>query len=172
MEEWTVVRDLAREMGVSIHVGDIFDVLVEKHSEDKLLAKYKNRAVFRGNQVWDAHYDSAVFTEMNSCPATMEAAKFGDFYGLLPDHKITTADARQAYTQAAFEGTPTFVRLPKRQWPVEWWNRRLYDPVCRLTRALYGHPCAGGIWEAHCDVKLKQQGFAPVGDEWRSCYFH
>ena len=45
-------------------------------------------------------------------------------------------------------------------------------PVVKLFRALYGHPDSGTMWEQHCDTHVKSVGFAPVGEEWPSCYFH
>ena len=44
-------------------------------------------------------------------------------------------------------------------------------PVCRLLKALYGHPDSGGIWERHCDQHLRDIGFAEV-PSWRSVYYH
>ena len=54
------------------------------------------------------------------------------------------ADAEQAYTQAAFRGTETWVRIPKHQWPTHW-EGKYTDPVCPLLLALYGHPESGGV---------------------------
>ena len=45
-------------------------------------------------------------------------------------------------------------------------------PVCRLVKALYGHPDAGTMWEQHCHKAVQKVGFKPVGDEWPSLYFH
>ena len=64
---------------------------------------------------------------------------------------------------------PTWVRLPKDQWPAAW--SKYHDPVCPLLLALYGHPDAGGYWEQHCEAHLLQSGFAVI-PEWRSCYWH
>ena len=62
------------------------------------------------------------------------------------DQELTLlqSDCKRAYTQAKFEGPPTFIRLPKRWWPEHW--KRFKQPVCRLDYALYGHPKAGDIW--------------------------
>lgn len=55
-------------------------------------------------------------------------------------------------------------------WPTH--RPRLYrQPVCRLLRALYGHPDSGGLWERHCDTHRNSVGFTEVTD-WRSVYFH
>ena len=41
----------------------------------------------------------AIFQEITSCPATMEAGKIADAYGMLPGHTIQMADGESAYTQ-------------------------------------------------------------------------
>ena len=80
-----------------------------------------------------------------------------------------------AYTQADFRGRPTWVGIPREQWPKSWFNDKgepLYiNPVCRLLKALYGHPDSGGIWEQHCDQHLRDIGFVEV-PSWRSVYYH
>ena len=86
--------------------------------------------------------EEAVFAELPSSPASMEASKFGDFYGCWPKHSCQAADAIQASTQARFKGTKTWVRLPRDQWPPEW--EGMVDPVVPLLLALYGHPDSGG----------------------------
>ena len=77
------------------------------------------------------------------------------------------SDAKQAYIQSDLGGTPSYVRLPRERQPAAWKNMR--DPVCRLRKALYGHPDAGGYWEKHCEKHLRKCGFVPVPD-WRSVY--
>jgi hypothetical protein len=39
-----------------------------------------------------------MFQELSSCPATLEAAKTADAYGLCPGHNVEQADAEQAYS--------------------------------------------------------------------------
>ena len=52
-------------------------------------------------------------------------------------------------------------------------NRHKYHrPVCRLVKALYGHPDAGTMWEQHCHTAVQKVGFKPIGEEWPSLYFH
>ena len=100
----------------------------------------------------------------------MQAAKACDAYGLMPGHVIEQCDAEQAYIQSRLDGpTPTWVRLPRDQWPKGWSGYR--DPVCPLVLALYGHPDAGGYWERHCEKHLKDAGFVPIPD-WRSCFWN
>ena len=125
--------------------------------------------VFDGSDVVDQDKNIALFQELSSCPATMQASKAADTYGLFPGNATEQADARQAYTQSKLGGTPTYVRLPKDAWPDSW--KGMTDPVCPLLLALYGHPDAGGYWEQHCESHVTSKGFVPI-PSWRSCYFH
>ena len=97
---------------------------------------------------------------------------------ILPGNDIQQADAEAAYTQCELKGTETWVRLPEDRWPREWFHNiggktvcRYKDPVCRLRKALYGHPGAGTYWEMHAEAHLKSVGFTKIHD-WRSCLFH
>ena len=58
----------------------------------------------------------------------MEASRAADAYGCIEGHEIQQCDAEQAYTQAELDGTTTWVRLPRDQWPESWSNMK--DPVC------------------------------------------
>ena len=172
VREWADVAGEARRSGATHHVGRIFEICVEKNAElheDNPLRKFKGRVVFQGNQVRDENWEAAMFQELSSCPATMEAAKAADCYGLLEGHVVEQADAEQAYTQSKLGGTPTWIRLPRERWPQAWANMR--DPVCPLVLALYGHPDAGGYWERHCAAHLRSVGFQDIPD-WRSCFWH
>ena len=104
----------------------------------------------------------------------MEAAKAVDAHGFLKGHVIQASDADQAYTQALLGDevpgrgtidykvkTETWVRLPPEARPKSWANLALRDPVVPLVRALYGHPDAGGYWEAPCEKHLREVGFEP-----------
>ena len=104
----------------------------------------KGRAVFQGNHVRDEAGNWAIFADLGSSPATMEAAKAADAYGLLPGHAVEQSDAEQAYTQAWLTGTATWVRLPRDQWPESWEGMR--DPVGPLRLAFFGHPDSGTDW--------------------------
>ena len=97
--------------------------------------------MFQGNNVWDEEGNWAIFQELGSCLATMEAERCADAYVLMPGHSVQQADAEQAYTQAEIDGTPTWVRLPHEQWPTSWAG--VSDSVCPLKLALYGHPDSG-----------------------------
>eukprot|EP00974_Lingulodinium_polyedra_P060569 5839190-Lingulodinium_polyedra.AAC.1 len=65
-------------------------------------------------------------------------------------------------------GTPTWICLPQEQRRGKAKNMR--RPVCRLKKALHGHPDSGTFWENKCDTHAKRVGFEPFGPEWPSCY--
>ena len=167
-------EDVQKEVRQKAHFGRIFEICSLKGSElpkGHPQRKYKGRSVFQGNQVRDENADHAIFAELGSSPASMEAGKIIDVFGSQPGYAKQQADARQAYTQALFEGIATWVRLPRNRWPKAWTNYR--DPVCPLRLALYGHPDSGGIWEKHCTKQLRSIGWVPVlPDIWQSIFYH
>ena len=83
----------------------------------------------------------------------MEASHTLDAIASFPGNDGQQADADQAYIQADIDDTDveTFVRIPREFWPQEWVDQGLRDPVIKLTKALYGHPDSGGLWERHCE---------------------
>ena len=85
----------------------IRSVLHEKVRKYRDMAAEAIRSVFQGNRVSDGHNDHAIFAELGSSPASMEAAKVIDVFGSQPGHAKQQADARQAYTQALFKGVET-----------------------------------------------------------------
>ena len=154
VREWSLVFREARQKNEKVHIGRISEICVEKGSElpeGHPERKFKGRVVFQGNNVKDENWDVAMFHELSSAPATMQAAKAADAYGLLAGHAIECADGEQAYIQSKLGGTPTMIRLPKERWPAEW--SHMSDPVCPLILSLYSHPDAGGYWEKHCEEK-------------------
>ena len=150
------VSSEAKKSGEKAHVGRVFEVCVEKGSElpkGHKLRKFKGRTVFQGNDVKDENSEAALFAELGSSPATMEAGKVVDAYGAQPGYKTEQADGKQAYTQSLMRGTKTWVRLPKTRWPKSWIGK-YKDPVVPLRLALYGHPDSGGLWEIDCTYRL------------------
>ena len=83
-------------------------------------------------------------------------------FGLRPNDELQQSDAVQAYVQATIRGKPTWVLLPRDQWPDSW--RNMKKPARRHNVALYGNPDSGTDWEHHCDESLKKSGFVNVGD--------
>ena len=67
-------------------MGPMHELCTEKGSElpeGDPGRKYKGRVVFLGDRVKDQHGKVAIFEEMTSNPATMEAAKIIYFFGCL-----------------------------------------------------------------------------------------
>ena len=62
------------------------------------LRKYKGRTAFQGNSVRYENDNVALFSELGSSPATMEAGKAVDAYGSPPGHVSQQNDGVQAYT--------------------------------------------------------------------------
>ena len=118
----------------------------------------------------DQNYANAMFQDLGSSPATMEASKAADCMGCRKDHDIEQADAEQAYVQAPLSGPETWVQIPPEHWPQSWIDERYVRPVIRLLKALYGHPDSGTFWEQKCDEHCRSVGFQPIPD-WPSCYF-
>ena len=144
VREWGAVAASARRRGETVHHGSLATICVEKNSElaeDDPARKFKGRTVFLGDNVHDQNWEAAVFQDIGSSPATIEAGRVADCYGLAPGHEISTADGEQAYIQAELRGPKTWVELPRMMWPEEWAGMR--HPVVVLRRALYGHPNAG-----------------------------
>ena len=173
VREWSDVAREARKGNCEVNFGYLFGICVEKNSELPLhhpKRKFKGRVVFQGNRVTNQNWEAAMFQDLGSCPATMEASKAADFYGLAPGFAVEIADAVQAYIQAELTGIPCWVCLPPEARPESW--SRFERPVVPLLRALYGHPDSGTMWEVHCNNHVTSVGFQAVGEEWPSCYFH
>ena len=110
----------------------------------------KGRAALDDSWVKDENNDVALFDEMGSSPASMQAGTAVDAFGLHPEFDIDQADAEAACTTCDLKGTATWVRLPEDRWPDEWLTRdskgnrvpKYNDPACLLKRASYGQPDA------------------------------
>jgi hypothetical protein len=95
VQELVDLKSSAKRSGKKVHIGRIFELCHEKGSElpeGHPGRKFKGRVVFMGNQVRDEENNVAIFNELSSAPATMEAAKAADTYSLLPGHSSQTAD--------------------------------------------------------------------------------
>jgi hypothetical protein len=170
VRERASVQKESRTTGVPVIFGRVFPICVIKNSEmEEEHHVYKGRIVFQGNNAKDQDGRAAKFQEMSSAPASMEAGKVGDAYGLVEGNDTQQADAEQAYIQCDLGGDKTWVELPKDLQPEEWSKYR--DPVCLLKKSLYGHPDSGGYWEQHCESRLLEAGFVPI-NSWRSCFWH
>ena len=149
VREWEDVANEARALGQTVHVGDIFEICVEKGSElpaGDPARKFKGRCVFQGNRVTDQDYRHALFSDLGSAPATMQAAKVCDFIGLLPGNITMQCDAEQAYTQSDLGGDiKTWVEIPEDRWPKDGAFEKKglvkgkHKAVCQMKKSLYGH---------------------------------
>ena len=124
------------------------------------MQKLKGRVVFLGDRVRDQYGAAAIFEELASSPAGLEASRFVDAYGLMStndvSHVIEQADAEQAYTQATLDSAhKTWVRVPKHL-RKDSWGHEVY--VMPLKKALYGHPQAGVFWERRMHNTLLSAG--------------
>jgi hypothetical protein len=173
VQSWRGVARKARDTNTTIHVGSLHELCMEQRSElplDHPDRKFKGRVVFLGDRVKNEYGEAAMFQELSSAPAALEAAKFCDAYGMIEGHVVEQSDAEQAYCQAELKGTATWIRLPPHKWPKEWHELGYTDPVCPLRLALYGHPDSGGMLENHCETVVRAHGFVTIGGsfEWRS----
>jgi hypothetical protein len=175
VREWSDVSKEAIKNKTKVHVGKAFGICVEKGSElpqGDPMRKFKGRTVFQGNNVKDEAADVALFAELGSSPANMEAGKALDAYGAMPGNKTTQGDGKQAHTQALMQGILTWIRLPRNRWPKEWIGVYV-DPVVLLVLALYGQPDSGGLWQRHDEKALYAVGFHPLYPEcWPSMFWH
>ena len=175
VREYDVVVREAKKNGTEVHMARIHGICVGKNYQlpkGNPSRKFKGRGVLLGNQVKNQFWEAAFFQDLGNSPATFEASRWADFYGCLPGHGVKLADAIQAYIQAVLTGPPCWVELPEDAWPDDIDFRKFRRPVVRLVKALYGHPDSGTMWEQHCDRKVRELDFVPVGEEWPSMYFH
>ena len=173
VREWDEVAAEARRIGKEIHMGRIFGFAVVKHHElEQKYWKYKYRVVFQGNRVVTQNWTAAIFQDLGSQPASLEAGKANDVYGLLPGHVVEFADADCAYTQADLIGPETWIAIPRDRWPPEWIKAGYKNPVVIMKKALYGHPDSGTAWEKHADRAIVHDcGFERI-PHWPACYWH
>ena len=101
-------RDVAREAKAKeakVDFGRIFEICSQKGSElpkGHPEQKWKGRSVFQGNKVSDENNDHAIFAELGSSPASMEAAKIIDVYGSHPNFSKQQADAHKPTRRPCF----------------------------------------------------------------------
>ena len=60
--------------------------------------------------------------------------------------------------------------IPKELWLKKWVREGWKAPCCKLNKALYGHPAAGGHWEAHLPKAIVACGGVAVINH-PSCYW-
>ena len=78
VREYDQVASEAQKKKLKVHFGRVFEICTLKGSELKEgdpTRKYKGRSVFQGNKVLDENSDHALFAELGSSPAPMEAGR-------------------------------------------------------------------------------------------------
>ena len=104
-EKRDVIRDAMR-VKKKVHFARIFPTCSEKGSElpeggpDR---KFKGRCVVQGNDK-DENSHAAIFQELSSSPATLEAAESVGAYGCMKGNETQQCDAQQAYVQSELGG--------------------------------------------------------------------
>lgn len=152
------------------HFARLFAIVGIKNFEqsDVALHRWKGRIVLSGDAIKTSTGDWAMFAEIGSVPSTMAACRaLLAAYCLTEDAVLLQSDCVRAYVQAHLKGPPTFVRLPREWWPVEW--SKFKDPVCRLIRAIYGHPHSGDFWHDKLKDELVRLGFTTI-EGWPSVF--
>jgi len=148
--EKTNLVNWAQTSGTHINMGELMSICSVKFSERAIEHHiYKGRICYRGDCARDEYGALAVYQEMAANPTTIHTANSNLAYGCMPGHKTTQADAIRAYIQALLNtACATWVAIPFDLWP-EAWKGKFKKPMCKLIRALYGHPESGAHWEVH-----------------------
>ena len=60
------------------------------------------------------------------------------------------------------ENEPTYVILPRQLWLSSWKNRFHGKIAVKLRKSLYGHPCAGRLWQDYLESRIAKIGATPV----------
>jgi hypothetical protein len=152
------VIDWATNEGITVHIGEGLGICsIKNHEMGEHLQKWKGRFCFRAPTARDQGGAIAVFQEMSSRPTTVVAVNVSVAYGCLHGYKVSVADAVKAYVQSDLKSkNPTYIEIPKHLCPLEW--RKMHKPVCKLVKALYGHPEAGAHWERHLEKIVREMG--------------
>ena len=78
VRDWNKVAAEAKEKNQEVHFGYLLGLCFEKGSELKANdegRKYKGRAVYQANRVVNQNWEAALFQDLGSSPATLEAAR-------------------------------------------------------------------------------------------------
>ena len=132
---------------------------------------HKGRICFGGDCARDQNRALAVYQELAANPTRFHTANSNIAYGCLPGNKTTQADAIRTYIQSKLKSVhETWVAIPYDLWPSHW--KSVYTkPMCKLERALYGHPESGAHWENHFNDAVISLGGKPVPNHPSSFWF-
>ena len=68
---------------------------------------------FQGNEVKNQDWHVALFQDIATALATLEASRIATCYACFPDHDIESRDVEQAYISAILGGPTTYASYPK-----------------------------------------------------------
>ena len=94
-KDWSYVASGAGEENRTIHLGRVFGIMVLKGAEldeDNPNRKHKYGVVLQGNGVVDQGWSLAIFQDLGSAPAPMEAGKPTDVYSCLDGSDLEQGD--------------------------------------------------------------------------------
>ena len=158
VREQADVRSEAKKTGISVHFGQLMTIASIKFYELAAhLQKMKGRIVYRATVRKMSMAQRQSIKNLVQIPHlsrdSMRAA-----YGSLPGNSTSAADAIKAYVQAYLKGKhKTWIELPPELRP-SWWKTQFVKPVVLFVKALYGHPDAERLWEAHLKRVLHNLG--------------
>ena len=170
------VRAEALRENKTIHLADLLAICSEKNVElEPSKRSLKGRVCYRGDAARDASGNLALYQTLSASPASIVAANATIAFGMLENHKVTSADAVKAYLQALLKSlAKTWIRLPRQVWPSEWLyedgSPRYRKPVIELLQALYGHPEAGSHWQQQFEEAIKKHMNAVPIEEYPSTF--
>ena len=130
---------------------------------------WKARLVAGGNYLHDIFGAKFTETDLHGAPASLEGVRLVVWRATMSaDCELLQADVNGAYLQALLRGRPTYIELPKRLWPKEWFlesgEAKFKHPVLKLIRAIYGLRRSGFDWMEHASKVLQHHGWQPIHD--------
>ena len=99
MREYDDVANETRERGRKVHLGRLFEFVVDKHSEFAAAgkSKFKGEVVFQGNNAKDETGLAALFGEAASSAPHAPCSNIVDAVALSPGRKGQRSDAISPY---------------------------------------------------------------------------
>lgn len=155
--------DQTRRQSRTSHLAEVMAIASIKNWESPDKRRYKDRLIFRGDQIKDSWGGAAQFGEMYSTPTNIQSINVAIMYGMMLGNAISTADCAWAFPHAFFLlEEEAFVVLPRELWlPSRVGHFK--QPTVRLRKAPYGHPLASVMWDRHFrGVLLVEMGLIVV----------
>ena len=84
VKEWSWVSHKSKTIGIKVHVAKVFEICVVKGAKLEDREIFRGRAVLDGSWVKHENYGVALLNAMGSSPASMQAGKAVDAFGLQP----------------------------------------------------------------------------------------